>query len=96
MNGSNADIMKRIKKCLEVFWASSYADCGERMTNALKYGIGELPAMQRDLEYGDMELSNNLNEPIMRSIDMNCKNDVNIGSEESAGHNAFMFSIIEA
>lgn len=52
--------------------------------------------MQRVLECGDVELSNNLSEQMMRSIKTNLKNAGNIGSEESAKHNAFMFSVIES
>ena len=33
---------------------------------------------------------------MMRSIKTNLKNAGNIGSEESAKHNAFMFSVIES
>ena len=94
--GSTADIMKRIEERLEVFRQSGYAGCGEMLTNALKYATDEWPAMQRVLECGDVELSNNLSEQMMRSIKTNLKNAGNIGSEESAKHNAFMFSVIES
>ena len=60
------------------------------------YAIGEWPAMKRVLECGDVELSNNLSEQMMRRIKMNLKNACNIGSEISAKHNAFMFSVIES
>ena len=40
---------------------------------------------------GDVELSNNLGEQMMRRIKMNLKNAGNIGSERSARHNAFMY-----
>ena len=43
-----------------------------------------------------MELSNNLSEQMMRRIKMNLKNAGNIGSERSARHNAFMYSVIES
>ena len=45
---------------------------------------------------GKVEPSNNLSEQMMRSIKMNLKNAGNIDSEESAKHNAFMFSLIES
>lgn len=79
-----------------MFRRSDYAGCGEMLTKALKYAVGEWPAMKRVLECGDVELSNNLSEQMMRSIKMNLKNAGNIGSEESARHNAFMFSVIES
>lgn len=61
-----------------------------------KYAIGKWPAMKRVLECGDVELSNNLSEQMMRRIKMNLKNACNIGEEISAKQNAFMFSVIES
>ena len=43
-----------------------------------------------------VELSNNLSEQMMCRIKMNLKNACSIGSEISAKHNAFMFSVIES
>ena len=94
--GSTADIMRRIEERLEVFRKSNFAGCGELLRKALKYAIGEWPAMKRVLECGDVELSNNLSEQMMRRIKMNLKNAGNIGSERSARHNAFMYSVIES
>lgn len=79
-----------------MFRKSDFAGCGELLRRALKYSIGEWPAMKRALECGDVELSNNLSEQMMRRIKMNLKNAGNIGSERSAGHNAFMYSVIES
>ena len=89
--GNTADIMRRIEERLEVFRKSDLAGCGELLRKALKYAIGEWPAMKRVLECGDVELSNNLSEQMMRRIKMNLKNAGNIGSERSAGPNAFMY-----
>ncbi len=75
---------------------SDFAGCGELLRKALKYAIGEWPAMKRVLECGDVELSNNLSEQMMRRIKMNLKNAGNIGSERSARHNAFMYFVIES
>lgn len=36
----------------------------------MRYALGEWPAMKRVLESGDVELSNNLSEQMMRSIKM--------------------------
>lgn len=94
--GNTADIMKRIEDRLETFRKSDFAGCGQLLKKALKYAIGEWPAMKRVLECGDVELSNNLSEQMMRRIKMNLKNACNIGSEISAKHNAFMFSVIES
>lgn len=66
------------------------------MKKAVRYALGEWPTMKRVLECGEVELSNNLSEQMMRSIKMTLKNAGNIGSEESAKHNAFMFSLIES
>lgn len=95
-SGNTADIMRRIEERLEVHRQFGYAGCGEMMKKAVRYALGEWPAMKRVLECGDVELSNNLSEQMMRSIKMNLKNAGNIGSEESAKHNAFMFSVIES
>ena len=69
---------------------------GALMKKALKYALAEWPAMKRVLENGDVEISNNLAEQMMRHIKMNLKTASNIGSEESAQDNAFMFSLIES
>lgn len=89
-----ADIMRRIKERLEVFRKSDFAGCGELLRKTLKYAMGEWPAMKRVLECGDVELSNNLSEQMMRRIKMSLKNAGNIG--RSASHNAFMYSVIES
>ena len=79
-----------LEERLDVFRKSDFAGCGELLRKALKYAIGEWPAMKRVLECGDVELSNNLSEQMMRRIKMNLKNAGNIGSERSARHNTFM------
>lgn len=94
--GNTADIMKRIEERLETFRKSDFAGRGQMLKKALKYAIGVWPAMKRVLECGDVELSNNLSEQMMRRIKMNLKNACNIGGEISAKHNAFMFSVIES
>lgn len=88
--------MKRIEERMETFRKSDFAWCGQMLKKALKYAIGKWPAMKRVLEYGGVELSNNLSEQMMRGIKMNLKNACNIGSEISAKHNAFIFSVIES
>lgn len=40
------------------------------MNRAIQFALGEWPAMKRVLESGDVELSNNLSEQMMRSIKM--------------------------
>ena len=94
--GNTADIMKRIEERLAVYQESNFAGCGELLKKALKYAIGEWPAMKRVLESGEVELSNILSEQMMRRIKMNLKNAGNIGSEQSARHDAFMYSLIES
>ena len=91
-DGGTVDIMRRIEERLEVFRKSDFVGCGELLKKALKYARGEWPAMKRVLECGDVELSNNFSEQMMRRIKMNR----NIGSERSARHNAFMYSVIES
>ena len=78
------------------FPSNGFSGCGALMKKALKYALAEWPAMKRVLENGDVEISNNLAEQMMRHIKMNLKTASNIGSEESAQDNAFMFSLIES
>ena len=66
------------------------------MKKTLKYIKTEWSAMQTILQDGNLELSNNLAEQVMRHIKMNLKNCLNIGSEDSALDYAFMFSVIES
>ena len=94
--GSTADIMAGIEARLKMHEASGYAGCGTLMRKAIKYALAEWPAMKRVLENGAVEISNNLAEQMMRHIKMNLKTASNIGSEESALDNAFMFSLIES
>ena len=94
--GSTADIMAGIEARLKMYEASGYAGCGTLMKKSIKYALAEWPAMKRVLENGDVEISNNLAEQMMRHIKMNLKTASNIGSEESALDNAFMFSLIES
>ena len=63
---------------------------------AHKYIKTEWSAMQTILQDGNLELSNNLAEQMMRHIKLNLKNCLNIGSEDSALDYAFMFSVIES
>lgn len=88
--------MKRIEARLETFRKSDFAGCGQMLKKALKYAIGKWPAMKRVMGCGEVELSNNLSEKMMRRIKMNLKNACNIGGEIFAEHNAFMFSVIES
>lgn len=94
--GNTADIMSRIESKLIELRDAGQTECGEKLMKAVKYAISEWPAMKRVLENGDIELSNNLCEQMMRHIKMNLKTAGNIGSESSAKHNAFMYSLIES
>lgn len=90
-NMSSLDDMK-VETQLQV----AYLANGQLLKELLKYAIGEWPAMKRVMGCGEVELSNNLSEQMMRRIKMNLKNACNIGGEISAKHNAFMFSVIES
>lgn len=88
--------MKSIEDRLADYALSDDAGCGELLRKVLRYARAEWPATKRVPECGEIELSNRLREQMMQSIKMNLKNAGNIGSEESAKHNAFMFSLIES
>ena len=94
--GSTADIMAGIEARLKMYETTGYAECGALMTKAIRYALAEWTAMKRVLEHGAVEISNNLAEQMMRHIKMNLKTASNIGSEDSAMDNAFMFSLIES
>lgn len=94
--GSTKNIMAGIRERLESFKASGYAGCGQLMKKALTYAYNEWTAMENVLKSGTAELSNNLAEQMMRHLKLNLKNCQNIGSEEAAEDNAFMYSLIES
>ena len=89
-------IMDRIKEKFERFARSNNKGLGALTKKALKYIKTEWSAMQTILQDGNLELSNNLAEQMMRHIKLNLKNCLNIGSEDSALDYAFMFSVIES
>ena len=94
--GSTKHIMAGIRERLESFKASGYAGCGQLMKKALTYAYNEWAAMENVLKSGTAELSNNLAEQMMRHLKLNLKNCQNVGSEEAAVDNAFMYSLIES
>lgn len=94
--GSTRDILVGMEARLQSYEETGYAECGTLVTKALKYMRSEWEAMQTVLVNGDVEISNNLAEQMMRHVKMNLKTASNIGSEESALDNAFMFSVIES
>lgn len=88
--------MSRIRERLESFRRNGYAGCGQLMKKALVYALNEWDAMEKVLRSGEAELSNNLAEQMMRHLKLNLKTCMNIGSEEAASDNAFMYSLIES
>lgn len=94
--GSTKSLMENIWHRLKEFHDSGYKGCGQLMTKALRYAYNEWKAMETVLKNGAVELSNNLAEQMMRHIKQNLKNSMNIGSEEAALDNAFMYSLIES
>lgn len=94
--GSTKDILASIKADLDYYTNTNYADCGPLLTKAIKYALSEWSALEMVLKSGEVELSNNLSEQLMRRIKMNLKTASNVGSEESAIDGAFMFSMIES
>lgn len=95
-NGSVADLMGQIEARLKEYESSGYAGCGELMRKAMRYANTEWPSMKVALEDGDILLENNTTERCFKGLKLNLRNATNIGSEESAKDNAFMFSVIES
>lgn len=95
-NGSVADLMKQIEDRLKEYESSDYEGCGEQMRKAMRYANSEWPSMKVALEDGDILLDNNTTERAFKGLKLNLRNATNIGSEESALDNAFMFSVIES
>lgn len=89
-------IMDKVKKELEKYARSNYKKLGKLIKRALVYAKKEWHAFEAILQNGDVEVSNNLCEQMMKHIKMNLKNCLNIGSEDSALDYAFMFSAIES
>lgn len=90
------DLLNQIKEMIDRYDAVGYETCGEKLKKAIKYAKAEWDAMMRVLESGDIEVSNNISEQSVRKLKMNLRNAGNIGSEKSAQHNGFMFSIMES
>jgi len=93
-SGGNPSVTPGVAGMMKIFPAAEKTVNPKRRTmltqrtteEALKYEIGEWPAMKRVLEYGDVELLNNLSEQMMRIIKMNLNSACNIiGSEISPG-----------
>jgi len=69
---------------------------GTLMTAALRYITNEWGTFKNVLKNGDVELSNNLAEQMMRHIKTNLKNSENIGSQDCAQTFSFMYSLTES
>lgn len=74
----------------------SFSKLGLMTQRALKYIQKEWKAMKNVLKSGDVELSNNLCEQMMRHVKINLKNSLNIGSEQCAKNFCFMYSLVES
>lgn len=89
-------IVGRINDKLEYFAKSNFSKLGKLTTRASKYMKKEWQAMNRILQDGNLEISNNLDEQMMRHIKLNLKNCLNIGCEDSALDYAFMYFVSES
>ena len=82
---------------MKEFYMQQMKEQAERHKEELKHLREEnLENVKRIMQDGNLELSNNLAEQMMRHIKLNLKNCLNIGSEDSALDYAFMFSVIES
>ena len=60
------------------------------------YTLNLWPKLQRCLEYGEVELSNNLAENSMRPVTLGRKNWLHVGSAQAGPKVAAIFSVIES
>lgn len=74
----------------------NFSKLGKLTTQASKYMKKEWQAMNRILQDENLEISNNLDERMMRRIKLNLKNCLNIGREDSALDYAFMYFVSES
>jgi len=63
---------------------------------AVSYTLNQWPRLKRCLEYGEVELSNNLAENSMRPVALGRKNWLHVGSEKSGPKVAAILSIVES
>jgi transposase len=61
---------------------------------ALRYALGQWPAMQTYLEYGEVEIDNNLVENAIRPTAVGKKNHLFFGSPEAGQHSAILYSLL--
>lgn len=82
-----------------------HADCRKWMGSMLPksafgqaviYTLNQWPRLKRCLEYGEVELSNNLAENSMRPVALGRKNWLHVGSERSGPKVAAILSIVES
>ena len=63
---------------------------------AVIYTLNQWPRLKRCLEYGEVELSNNLAENSMRPVALGRKNWLHVGSEKSGPKVAAILSVVES
>ena len=68
----------------------------EMMKKAVTYTLNQWKSLEKFIEDGRVEISNNLCEQRMKAVKLNLKNCQNIGSEFAAENAAFMFSVTES
>jgi hypothetical protein len=65
------------------------------MGKAISYALNQWPNLERFLEHGEVEISNNLVENAIRPTAVGKKNWLFFGSEEAGARNAVIFTLIE-
>jgi transposase len=89
-------IVKKIREKFELYKGTGFDKLGTLTKSALNYISKEWDAMENYIYNGDVQISNNLCEQMMRHIKVNLKNSQNIGSEDCAENFGFMYSLIES
>lgn len=89
-------IMQDIEKKFKLYIERGLSKLGVMTQSALNYISHEWEAMKNILKNGDIEISNNLCEQMMRHVKINLKNSQNIGSEKCAKNFCFMYSLVES
>lgn len=86
-------VVERIDRALEKLKARYLPQ--SLMGQAINYALNQWPAFERFLDYGDVEIDNNLVENAIRPTAVGKKNWLFFGSEEAGVRNAVIYTLVE-